>query len=69
MYWWWYGSQWIVRKIPFLISESDILRSFQHLVEKNDNDFVVVGSGDDAAVIKSQKKDLVHSKLMKNISI
>ena len=44
-----------------MISESDILRSFQHLVEKNDNDFVVVGSGDDAAVIKSQKKDLVHS--------
>jgi thiamine-monophosphate kinase len=44
-----------------LISESDILRSFQHLVEKNDDDFVVVGSGDDAAVIKSQKKDLVHS--------
>ena len=44
-----------------MISESDILRSFQHLVEKNDNDFVVVGSGDDAAVIKSQKEDLVHS--------
>ena len=44
-----------------MISESDILRSFQHLVEKNDDDFVVVGSGDDAAVIKSQKKDLVHS--------
>ena len=44
-----------------MISESDILGSFQHLVENNNNDFVIVGSGDDAAVIKSQKKDLVHS--------
>jgi len=44
-----------------LISESEILRSFQHLVEENDKDFVIIGSGDDAAVIKAQKKDLIHS--------
>ena len=44
-----------------MISELDILNSFQHLVEKNDDNLVVVGSGDDAAVIKSQKKDLIHS--------
>ena len=44
-----------------MISELDILNSFQHLVEKDDDNLVVVGSGDDAAVIKSQKKDLVHS--------
>ena len=43
-----------------MISESDILGTFQHLVEKHNDDFVV-GSGDDAAVIKSQKNDLVHS--------
>ena len=44
-----------------MISELDILGSFRHLVERNNINFVVVGSGDDAAVIKSQKKDLVHS--------
>ena len=44
-----------------MISESAILNCFQHLVENELNDIVLVGSGDDAAVIKSQNKDLVHS--------
>tara|TARA_S200000501_G_scaffold170905_1_gene160981 strand:- start:331 stop:1221 length:891 start_codon:yes stop_codon:yes gene_type:complete len=45
-----------------LISEADILNSFQHLVENYKNDsLIAVGSGDDAAVIKSQSKDLIHS--------
>ena len=44
-----------------MISESAILNCFQHLVENELNDLVLVGSGDDAAVIKSQNKDLVHS--------
>jgi thiamine-monophosphate kinase len=44
-----------------LISEYDILNCFQYLVENKPDDIVLVGSGDDAAVIKAQKKDLVHS--------
>jgi len=44
-----------------LISESAILNCFQHLVDHKQDDVVLVGSGDDAAVIKSQDKDLVHS--------
>ena len=44
-----------------MISESAILNCFQHLVDLNKDDIVIVGSGDDAAVIKSQEKDLVHS--------
>tara|TARA_B100001079_G_C16353371_1_gene489343 strand:- start:349 stop:1242 length:894 start_codon:yes stop_codon:yes gene_type:complete len=45
-----------------LISESDILGSFQHLIENQfQSDLVLVGSGDDAAVIKKQDKNLVHS--------
>tara|TARA_B100000945_G_C20296124_1_gene555715 strand:- start:24 stop:914 length:891 start_codon:yes stop_codon:yes gene_type:complete len=44
-----------------LISESAILNCFQHLVDLKKDDLVIVGSGDDAAVIKSQGKDLVHS--------
>ena len=44
-----------------MISESAILNCFQHLVDHNQDDTVLVGSGDDAAVIKSQDKDLVHS--------
>jgi len=44
-----------------LISESAILNCFQHLVDLEKDDLVIVGSGDDAAVIKSQGKDLVHS--------
>ena len=44
-----------------MISESAILNCFQHLVDHKQDDTVLVGSGDDAAVIKSQDKDLVHS--------
>ncbi len=44
-----------------MISESAILNCFQHLVDHKQDDTVLVGSGDDAAVIKSQNKDLVHS--------
>ena len=45
-----------------MISESDILESFQHLVENQfQSDLVLVGSGDDAAVIKKQDKNLIHS--------
>ena len=44
-----------------MISEYDILNCFQYLVENKPDDIVLVGSGDDAAVIKSQEKDLVHS--------
>tara|TARA_B100000575_G_C23119034_1_gene647324 strand:- start:1355 stop:2245 length:891 start_codon:yes stop_codon:yes gene_type:complete len=44
-----------------LISESNILNCFQHLVEDIENSNVILGSGDDAAVIKSNIKDLVHS--------
>ena len=44
-----------------MISESAILNCFQHLVDLNKDDIVIVGSGDDAAVIKSIEKDLVHS--------
>ena len=44
-----------------MISESTILNCFQHLVDIEKDDLVIVGSGDDAAVIKSQGKDLVHS--------
>ena len=44
-----------------MISESNILDCFQHLVDDKSDELVLVGSGDDAAVIKSQLKDLVHS--------
>ena len=44
-----------------MISESAILNCFQHLVDHKQDDTILVGSGDDAAVIKSQDKDLVHS--------
>ena len=44
-----------------MISESNILNCFQHLVDYKSDELVLVGSGDDAAVIKSQLKDLVHS--------
>ena len=44
-----------------MISESTILNCFRHLVDHKADDVVIVGSGDDAAVIKSQDKDLVHS--------
>ncbi len=44
-----------------MISESNILNCFQHLVDYKSDELVLVGSGDDAAVIKPQLKDLVHS--------
>ena len=44
-----------------MISGSNILNCFQHLVEDLENSNVILGSGDDAAVIKSSTKDLVHS--------
>ena len=44
-----------------MISELNILNCFQHLVDYKSDEIVLVGSGDDAAVIKSQLKDLVHS--------
>ena len=44
-----------------MISESSILNCFQHLVDLEKDDLVIVGSGDDAAVIKSQYKRFVHS--------
>ena len=52
-----------------MISELDILNCFKHLVEASiDDDQLVVGSGDDAAVIKSNKKDLVHSLDVSTVS-
>ena len=44
-----------------MISELNILNCFQRLVDYKSDEIVLVGSGDDAAVIKSQLKDLVHS--------
>ena len=38
-----------------MISESAILNCFQHLVDHKQDDAVLVGSGDDAAVIKFGK--------------
>ena len=51
-----------------MISEADILNSFQHLVEDyKDDSLIAVGSGDDAAVIKSQSKDLIHEEIIRNL--
>ena len=45
-----------------MISESDILKCFQHLVDKTyHEDSILLGSGDDAAVIDTQGRQLVHS--------
>ncbi len=44
-----------------MISEVDILDCFQHLVENNASELILVGSGDDAAIIKPQENNLVHS--------
>ena len=45
-----------------MISESDILKCFQHLVDKSyHEDSILLGSGDDAAVIDTQGRQLVHS--------
>ena len=52
-----------------MISELDILNCFQHIVEATiDDNELLVSSGDDAAVIKSNKKDLVHSLDISTIS-
>ena len=52
-----------------MISETDILNCFKHLVEASiDDDQLVVASGDDAAVIKSNTKDLVHSLDVSTVS-
>ena len=45
-----------------MISETDILKTFQHLVKRSDADeSIIIGSGDDAAVINTKDKCLVHS--------
>ena len=45
-----------------MISESDILKCFQHLVDSSyHKDSVLLGSGDDAAVIDTLGRQLVHS--------
>ena len=45
-----------------MISETDILKSFQHLIKRSDADeSIIIGSGDDAAVINTKDKYLVHS--------
>ena len=45
-----------------MISESDILKCFQHLVDSSHHkDSVLLGSGDDAAVIDTLGRQLVHS--------
>ena len=45
-----------------MISETDILKTFQHLVKRSDADeSIIIGSGDDAAVINIKDKCLVHS--------
>ena len=45
-----------------MISESDILKCFQHLVDSSyHKDSILLGSGDDAAVIDTQGRQLVHS--------
>ena len=45
-----------------MISESDILKCFQHLVDSSyHKDSILLGSGDDAAVIDTQGRKLVHS--------
>ena len=45
-----------------MISEKNILNTFKHLINKSDAEgIVVVGSGDDAAVLDTKEKNLVHS--------
>ena len=56
------GRKWPYRKISFLISEAEILKSFNRLIKNNEESTsILVGSGDDAAVISSKSKNLVHS--------
>ena len=45
-----------------MISEKNILKTFQHLINTSDaNDLIEVGSGDDAAVLDTKGKNIVHS--------
>ena len=45
-----------------MISESDILKCFQHLVDSSyHKESILIGSGDDAAVIDTQERKLIHS--------
>ena len=53
-----------------MISESDILKCFQHLVDKSyHEDSILLGSGDDAAVIDTQGRQLVHSVDISKIGV
>ena len=53
-----------------MISESDILECFQHLVDKSyHEDSILLGSGDDAAVIDTQGRQLVHSVDISKIGV
>ena len=53
-----------------MISESDILKCFQHLVDKSyHKDSILLGSGDDAAVIDTQGRQLVHSVDISKIGV
>ena len=53
-----------------MISESDILKCFQHLVGSSYNkDSILLGSGDDAAVIDTQGRQLVHSVDISKIGV
>jgi len=45
-----------------LISEKKILKTFQHLIKQSDaEDLIIVGSGDDAAVLDTKERNIVHS--------
>ena len=53
-----------------MISESDILKCFQRLVDSSHNrDSILLGSGDDAAVIDTQGRQLVHSVDISKIGV
>ena len=53
-----------------MISESDILKCFQHLVDiSHHKDSILLGSGDDAAVIDTQGRQLVHSVDISKIGV
>ena len=53
-----------------MISESDILKCFQHLVDSTyHKDSILLGSGDDAAVIDTQGRQLVHSVDISKIGV
>ena len=45
-----------------MISEKKILKTFQHLIKQSDaEDLIIVGSGDDAAVLDTKERNIVHS--------